>query len=481
MLPIALFILGAFVLTGCGGGTGPHPTLEDALHAYTKAVQPTPNYSLPPTFSHGILDNFTDTVTLGADVAPRERLPIITVTDEFTYYMGASRDGVGRHRLESYFYDLSTEDGTNRFSRDGQYPFRVRPRIVLQTDFWNALNRQNDPGAQAAWQIIYEAVQILNEALPPEFQIDPYPQGRFTGQEEGTILMHYQAERALRTSCGAGALACAVSNQTRLYGQTRDGYTRRADIYLPQGGLTLDTPQTSTTLVVHELLHALGISGHVDSIEFPDSLMGTYGEFFPNPGYILHRIDREALQSMYMSQRPQHYNTLREWTDTTLHLIGQSNDGIVTYGVALFNGLPQPWTAGPQPKMLLTDVPPYLQGTVTWSGGLLGFSGVSPIAGDVALHVDLDNLTDDHDLQFRDLFFLNRWEDTTEARWFSTRNLDYDVELTGNWFSAYSEDGAVIGTFVGEEHEGMTGTLRRTDLIGAFGGVRSITSPLPNP
>ena len=31
-------------------------------------------------------------------------------------------------------------------------------------------------------------------------------------------------------------------------------------------------------VIVHELLHALGIVGHVDSIEFPDSIMGTSGE-----------------------------------------------------------------------------------------------------------------------------------------------------------------------------------------------------------
>jgi len=63
----------------------------------------------------------------------------------------------------------------------------------------------------------------------------------------------------------------------------------------------------------------------VDSIEFPDSIMGAYGDFFPNPGYVLHRIDREFLQSMYMARLPHRYNEDR--IDTTLPVAAKSEDG----------------------------------------------------------------------------------------------------------------------------------------------------------
>ena len=34
------------------------------------------------------------------------------------------------------------------------------------------------------------------------------------------------------------------------------------------------------------------------------------------------------------------------------------------------------------------------------------------------------------------------------------------------------EDGFVTGTFLGAEHEHMGGTVKRTDMVAAFGGSR---------
>ena len=73
------------------------------------------------------------------------------------------------------------------------------------------------------------------------------------------------------------------------------------------------------TVIIHELLHALGIKGHVDSIEFLDSIMGTSGDFFPNPGFTIHRIDREVLQIMYMQKLTDRYNDYGEWSDNPAH------------------------------------------------------------------------------------------------------------------------------------------------------------------
>ena len=74
---------------------------------------------------------------------------------------------------------------------------------------------------------------------------------------------------------------------------------------------------------------------------------------------------------------------------------------------------------------------------------------------------------------------MNRFEsDTTDDsdRWFHTRNIDYKVEISGNYFENVKgddyEQGFVTGLFMGAEHEHMGGTVKRTDMIGAFGGSR---------
>ena len=270
-------------------------------------------------------------------------------------------------------------------------------------------------------------------------------------------------------------MACA-RNRTTIF-----DFTSLSILYLPDD---FDTSEYTypRSVIVHELLHALGIQGHVDSIEFPDSIMGKAGEFIPNIGHIISRIDKEVLQIMYMSQRSDLYNDWGEWSDTSFHLLGKTEDGSLSFGVALFNGLPQPWVKGTKPDMDLIDNHS-LYGTATWNGSLLGFSGPSPIAGDAELEVRLNTLLDpnsEQDLRFRDISFVNRFEDgdlsESSNRWFDTRNIDYKVNVSGNGFqNVYGEgyeQGHVTGAFLGPKHEHMGGTLKRTDMVGAFGGSR---------
>ena len=192
-------------------------------------------------------------------------------------------------------------------------------------------------------------------------------------------------------------------------------------------------------------------------------------------------IARACMQGppiMYMSKRTDLYNDWGEWSDTSFHLVGRTDDGMLNFGVALFNGLPQPWVRGTVPNMDLVDNK-LLRGTATWSGNLLGFSGSSPIAGDAELQVRLSTLAvpdSEQDLRFRDIFFLNRFESDSPDRWFHTRNIDYKVNVFGNEFQNVHgegyEQGRITGAFLGPEHEHMGGTVKRTDMVGAFGGSR---------
>ena len=377
--------------------------------------------------------------------------------------MGASRDGVGVDRIGNYETDLRTRDGSvlALLSFDGFYPFRVQPKVWIHDEFLNY------PGTVLA---LTDSIKILNDALPPEFQIQFA--GTFSADEvpatrEGNIVAAVLPADTIKVHCGENAVACASS--IILSGAK---YTQSAILVIPDD---FDTSQYTLprTVIIHEFLHALGIQGHMDSIEFPDSIMGTSGDFFPNPGFTIHRIDREVLQIMYMQQKTDRYNDFGEWSDTTLHIVGRSEDDAVHFGVALFNGLPQPWARGRLPDFALADNA-NLTGTVSWSGHLLAFSGPSPVAGSVELEVMLSSLDTTQDLKFRDLYFVNRFESEGDDRWFPSRNLDYEVDISGNTFSHASTEGLITGAFLGPEHEAMGGTIKRTDLVGAFGGTRSM-------
>ena len=201
----------------------------------------------------------------------------------------------------------------------------------------------------------------INDALPPEYQLQfavlRDPSIKFVS---GTIVVSMETAAEISATCSDDALACAESNINRLL-----NYTVSSHLYIPDN---IESYEHMETVIVHELLHALGLWGHVDSTEFPDSIMGAAGEYIPDFGYILSRIDREVLQIMCMSQDTETYNDWGEWSDTSHHLVGRTADGDLNFGVALFNGLPQPWARGIQPGTDLADSS--LSGTATWNGAM---------------------------------------------------------------------------------------------------------------
>lgn len=113
-----------------------------------------------------------------------------------------------------------------------------------------------------------------------------------------------------------------------------------------------------------------------------------------------------------------------------------------------------------------------LQGSVTWSGSLigvdLGSAHLPPVFGDAEVTVDLTSL--DGTANFNNLTVVNNGQAGT----FRAPNLDYAIEVTGNSFS--DSGGRVHGGFFGPAHEEMAGVLRdeasNVNLLGGFGGTR---------
>ena len=469
---VATITATALLLTACGGGSG-EPLQGGITSDYSSTAAPRHSYTPHDWYSHiSVWGRGEDAaqVYIGGDLEPREPLRHFYAENGIRWFIGGSRDGVGVDRLVDYEHDLLTSDDTDPFGLSGDdfLPFIVQPALVYDADL-------DEPENLGIWSALNDSITLLNDALPPEYQVAWRGADDVSTVYSGEIVVRLETPATIRATCGENAVACAVNTINTLY-----DYTDSAVLYIPDDFDVSDFSY-SRSVIVHELLHALGIVGHVDSIEFPDSIMGASGEYIPNLGHIISRIDREVLQIMYMSQRSDLYNDWGEWSDISHHLMGQSMDDALRFGVALFNGLPQPWVRGVAPDTDLADNS-RLFGTATWNGVLFGYSGPSPLKGTASLEVQLASLTADdneQDLRFRDIYYLNRfesdWSDDSD-RWFHTRNIDYKVTVDGNEFQSIrgdeAEQGFVTGSFLGAEHEHMGGTVKRTDLVGAFGGSR---------
>ena len=160
-------------------------------------------------------------------------------------------------------------------------------------------------------------------------------------------------------------------------------------------------------VLVHELIHAIGMNGHSDPTRFPHSVMhAEYGG--DSQEHVLFAVDREVLLASYSVLEPgasaaQIVEDLGPWDDTSMHLRGDIgiSGGEVAFGVASRNGLAQPWAFGPTPWTDLADNP-LLSETVTWSGRLLGFTpSVEAVGGAADLAVELGTL--DGQLDFTNL------------------------------------------------------------------------------
>ena len=197
--------------------------------------------------------------------------------------------------------------------------------------------------------------------------------------------------------------------------------------------------------------------------------------------HALSRVDREALLAAYSVLEPgaaagQIVEDLGPWEDTSLHIRGDfaAPGGPVAFGVAVGNGLAQPWAFGPTPWTDLADNP-ILSETVTWSGRLLGFSpALEAVGGAADLAVELETL--DGQLDFTSL---EHWGANlapgpvgSGTTW-GDGDLHYTLNILGNTFVQTGGDaGTVTGTFFGMRHEAIGGVLERTDLTAGFGGTR---------
>ena len=338
------------------------------------------------------------------------------------------------------------------------------------------------PNAQAELRpYVVRAVQILNTAIPPGHRMvvsaSPGPtHENYFDAKPGEIPIAFDD---LWPGVGGIAETGSVdARTTRAYIRiNRDEvFDRIAQATTPQARRDAEDQLVHT--IVHELLHALGAVDHPDKTAFPDSVLSHSLRW--NPGDILFEIDRDVLVASYnvirvVGTQSEIVEDLSAWNARSTHLVGEieSAGSPLAFGIRTRHGFHAPWFEGPRPATDLASSTA-LADTVRWEGRLLGFTpATEAVAGSASLEMNLASLTGE-----LDFVGLEYWSGTTPGAigtgtaWHETA-LSYQVAADGNRFvQTGGDDGVVTGVFVGTAHQGMGGTLERSDLTAAFGGTR---------
>ena len=233
-------------------------------------------------------------------------------------------------------------------------------------------------------------------------------------------------------------------------------------------------------IVVHEMIHALGLEGHVFEGDHPETLMPDTG---PLPDELqLHdipRIDGEALMTAYslydtgQTDDDIDYTTLGPWASVVPAISGRiRTDGdTVEFGVEYRSQWIRAWDEGPIPTTSLADTP--LTGTVVWEGQMVGYTDQGQEAtGDAGIAVEIDTLTGT--AGFTEIM-------ANGSPWAGGHDLSTAILVSGNRIES-TEGGPWVGfdgQFRGSGHEAVTGAFRweRDDtgnLTAAFGATREL-------
>ena len=336
-----------------------------------------------------------------------------------------------------------------------------------------------DPQASASLaKMTVEAVRLLNAALPRHARL-ALAQGATPG------------EAGLETPDTIPVRATPLGGLILGYGHTtiEDGRKTAAHVDIATEALQwveeardaatrAERWQSMREVVVHELIHAIALEGHVDGQRFPESLMHAVRGVGPERA-TLGRIDQDVLLASHTVTRPvgsreEVWTDLGGWRHDSLHLSAEIEAARVRFGVIEQQGQIRAWAAGPTPEMHAPQRPE-LAGGAQWSGRLLGLTPqAEAVAGSAKLDIAMTTL--DGTLSLADL---EHWQASqppgalgSGTRWGRGR-LDYDIVLDGNRFRQTGGDaGVVTGALLGPAHEGAAGTLERDDLSAAFGAAR---------
>ncbi len=441
-LRVVIVLSAVLVLSACGGGGGGR------------------SFSLP---------DMVPDVTPMPDPEPEpEPEPTPTLTTSFQTIDAPSASEVAEY--------LRIHASGGPWSAGGGYTWSRDPVLVRFAAPPTVRIAQN--ATEHERMITHYAVSLINRALPYEQHLQFGPdaptgiagewEDGLPGVPDGQVVVEFVGGELHGGRPGSEALG--HSDIAYTYDDTQNRWENsslRAGAVEMKRGAFDGYPEDGVvvSVLIHEMLHSLGLLGHVPEDTFPTSVL--FSPWWTRTGgmeaidlaavYALHtRLGRRTEPESLSAQ------SLGTWSDTASVFMGQIGD--VTFGVTSHNGLNSPWADGYESEIDLADNPT-LQGTVAWNGGLVGVTNdQEPVQGEATLTVDVDSLIGD--AAFTELVHSNgdMWGDG---------DLAYDLLVSGYYLrSTGGDDGVVTGSFYGGAHEGVAGGLERADLTAAFGAVR---------
>ncbi len=375
---------------------------------------------------------------------------------------GRLRDGVGKADVARYLkqdlWDRKWYAGHNWHTQRAtgtepdQYPGRLgffsAPTVHIE---------ESTPSRHV--ETVLRAVQIVNEALPPDLHIEIGTSAPpFTGTEPAIPGGQIHVFFVPRDEWPAYGRNPERYKHNRGLTQRGYGWDDNANqIAYARLWIHPDNPFNDGLLdtVLDKLLSSLGLYGDATGLE---------------------PVNQEALRAAYMRLEPGSsagdiHRELGDWSDTSTHLAGRA--GAAAFGAAHRNGFVRPWAGGPSPRTNLADSP--LSGNVAWNGELLGFTPAgAPVAGDATIAVELSTLGGTASFESLETWTAGAPPGApgTGTMW-GDGDLDYAIAVRGNTFHrAGGDGGALTGIFVGADHQGAAGTLERDDLSAGFGATR---------
>ena len=416
-------------------------------------------------------------IFVGADRGESiSRIPTADTRGNTEIRHGTITDGVNGNELRSY---LSEAIGSKVVR------YETAPQVYIE----------GSPTAdQVNWTVA--AVELVNAALPPEARMTMTNSSPNEG--DNYIAIAYRPYTEFQSGVGG-----TTWNTRGVTGGNEQILSSR--IHIKESAFPSLSHRHFVTLIAHELIHAFGL-GHVsprfdtlmegDSQQIyrawqgfgvriridPDYSCGFANCFspvhenladIPLPMSLLYPLDREALQVLYTALEagddPAAYGN---WSSSSLHVAG--NGSHTNFGVALRNGIAEPWAQGYLPEIDIA-ANAALSGSATWTGELLGLTpDAAAVAGDARVGVNLASMTGRADFTN-----LETWgahaapgAEGTGTTWLDG-DLGYAIAVRGNTFRETGGDaGRLTGIFTGRSHEGAAGTLERADLTAAFGASR---------